>query len=106
MKDKPDLSEFAIPLQGIRNRGVFEERIKIEGARSTAKEMNSEAASAKDVRAPQTSFVANGRVTAERKRELADVEDADLLRRFQDGDEASFYVLFERRHKEIWTHCF
>ncbi len=40
------------------------------------------------------------------KAELAELEDAALLQRFQAGDEAAFYTLFERRHKEIYTHCY
>jgi RNA polymerase sigma-70 factor (ECF subfamily) len=43
---------------------------------------------------------------AESRKELTPLEDADLLRRFQAGNEDAFYVLFERRHKEIYTHCF
>src|ERR1035437_1143336 len=33
------------------------------------------------------------------KAELAALEDAELLRLFQEGIEPAFYVLFERRHK-------
>src|SRR2546430_17441059 len=40
------------------------------------------------------------------RKELTPLEDAELLRRFQAGNEDAFYVLFERRHKEIYTHCF
>ncbi|HWF44347.1 MAG TPA: RNA polymerase sigma factor [Candidatus Kapabacteria bacterium] len=37
---------------------------------------------------------------------LAGFEDGELLRLFQSGDEQAFYVLFDRRHKEIFTHCY
>lgn len=39
------------------------------------------------------------------KKELAKLEDGDLLSAFQHGDEQAFYVLYERRNKEIFTHC-
>jgi len=42
----------------------------------------------------------------ESRKELTPLEDAELLRRFQGGNEDAFYILFERRHKEIYTHCF
>ena len=41
-----------------------------------------------------------------KRSELAGLEDGELLRLFQSGDEQAFYVLFDRRHKEIFTHCY
>jgi len=139
MKRRQTLSEYAIPVLGIKARGVQKERIKIEGARTNApgamadnrpSVLNSDAANAPQARAPvsidaqsSNGFISsNGAVAASNgsvsvnsagvayekksKAELAKLEDAELLRRFQSGDETSFYVLFERRHKEIYTHCF
>ena len=40
-----------------------------------------------------------------KKSKLAKLEDGELLQIFQSGNEEAFYVLFERRHKEIFTHC-
>ena len=131
MKRRTTLSDYAIPVLGIKARGVQKEKIKIEGARNQAHNsivderpsmIISNAASAPQVRVSD-SFVAtsfdssealNGSVAASKgaafekksKAELAKLEDADLLRRFQAGDETSYYVLFERRYKEIYTHCF
>jgi RNA polymerase sigma-70 factor (ECF subfamily) len=41
-----------------------------------------------------------------RKKALKALEDGELLRTYQQGDETAFYVLFERRQREIFTHCF
>ena len=119
MKRRQTLSDYAIPVLGIKARGVQQEKIKIEGARRNAPNsivddrssiLNSDAANAPQVRASDLveATSSNGSVAYEKKSkaELAKLEDADLLRRFQSGDETSFYVLFERRHKEIYTHCF
>ena len=133
MKRRQTLSDYAIPVLGIKARGVQSERIKIEGARRNAPALmaddrssilSSDAANAPQVRtsvsidqaslngtvaASNGSVSVNGSTVAFEKKskaELIKLEDADLLRRFQSGDETSFYVLFERRHKEIYTHCF
>jgi RNA polymerase sigma-70 factor, ECF subfamily len=120
MKRRQTLSEYAIPVLGIRARGVQSERIKIEGARTNSpisivddrtSIINSDAANAPQIHASGMieAMSLNGSAkTFEKKSkaELAKLEDAELLNRFQSGDETSFYVLFERRHKEIYTHCF
>jgi RNA polymerase sigma-70 factor (ECF subfamily) len=120
MKRRQTLSEYAIPLLGIKARGVQPERIKIEGARTNSpisieddrtSIINSDAANAPEFLASDTieAMSLNGSSkTFEKKSkaELMKLEDAELLRRFQSGDETSYYVLFERRHKEIYTHCF
>ncbi len=103
-KRRAPLTDFALPIPGIRVRGAQEERIRIENARHAApSRLSSEAL-------PQDQLVSaqpNEGVTETKlsKSELAGLEDAVLLRRFQDGDQTAFYTLFERRHKEIYTHC-
>jgi RNA polymerase sigma-70 factor, ECF subfamily len=138
MKRRLTLSEYAIPVLGIKARGRQTEKIKIEGARTNAPAsmaddrtsiINSDAANAPQIRLPGSidtpssngfassngAVALNGSVSVNNataafekksKAELIKLEDAELLRRFQSGDETSFYVLFERRHKEIYTHCF
>lgn len=49
---------------------------------------------------------ANAREREKRKKALKSLEDGELLRSYQQGDETAFYVLFERRQREIFTHCF
>jgi RNA polymerase sigma-70 factor, ECF subfamily len=120
MKRRQTLSEYAIPVLGIRARGVQAERIKIEGARTKppisivddrTSIINSDVPNAPQIHVSGMieAMSSNGSAkTFEKKSkaELAKLEDAELLNRFQSGDETSFYVLFERRHKEIYTHCF
>ncbi len=38
-------------------------------------------------------------------KKFADVEDAELIRRFQSGEEQAYFVIYERRQKEIFAHC-
>lgn len=45
-------------------------------------------------------------ISKQARQALAALEDSELLTKFQQGDEAAFYTLFERRQKEIYTHCF
>src|SRR5580692_3050965 len=106
MKRRLTLSEYAIPVLGIKARGKQTERIKIEGARTNAPASmaddrtsitNSDAANAPQVRVPDTpssnGFASlNGSVSVnsataafekKSKAELVKLEDAELLRRFQ-----------------------
>ena len=52
------------------------------------------------------SFAVSKSAVALQESELASLKDGQLLQLFQSGNEPAFYVLFERRHKEIFTHCF
>jgi RNA polymerase sigma-70 factor, ECF subfamily len=113
------LTDIALPIRGrmidhpIRTRGMHEERIRIENARESApSSLNSEAS---DSRAalfnepleansiPQNGTAVRTKIS---KAELVALEDGALLRLFQSGEAAAFYVLFERRQKEIYTHCY
>ena len=38
-------------------------------------------------------------------KKYANIEDAELLRLFQQGEEQAYFALYERRQKEIFTHC-
>jgi RNA polymerase sigma-70 factor (ECF subfamily) len=95
------------------------ERIRIEGARTAPSPRHSEARPAQvadefesngfSVAVTATNGTAtNGAasIAKKSKEELATLEDSELLLRFQAGDETAFYTLFERRQKEIYTHCF
>src|SRR5581483_12331120 len=96
LKKPPAFNDFALPGPGLRRRGIPEDRIRIEGARYAFEPADSSTAS-------------NGKTfeaIKQKKAELAKLEDAQLLNLFQDGEETAFYVLFERRQKEIYTHCY
>lgn len=58
-------------------------------------------AAAEAVQTPTTA-----REREKRKKALKALEDGQLLQAYQRGDETAFYVLFERRQREIFTHCF
>jgi RNA polymerase sigma-70 factor (ECF subfamily) len=113
-KKRTDLNEFAIPIPGVRARGGLRERIRIEGVRDRTSSSRPDAPLAAKERAqqPQTSFAAtittNGAAAIPKisKEELAKLEDSELLQLFQSGEERAFYTLFERRQKEIYSHCF
>ncbi|HZK75857.1 MAG TPA: RNA polymerase sigma factor, partial [Candidatus Kapabacteria bacterium] len=100
-----------------RARGMQEERIRIVNARgNTPSRLASDATDAPETRAiesfPSNGAASNGtavratRSKAELKAEFVGLEDGALIRLFQTGEEAAFYVLFERRQKEIYTHCY
>lgn len=115
-RSKKTLSELAIPIGTIHSRAMNEgrvERVRREqtppledstlaapmvAAVSPAWSLNGASSSRESVR--------GGYVSKAAKAELEKLEDAELLRRFQSGEEAAFYVIFERRHKEIYTHCY
>jgi RNA polymerase sigma-70 factor (ECF subfamily) len=59
------------------------------------------AAGSDGVRTPATA-----KEREKRKKALKALEDGELLQAYQRGDETAFYVLFERRQREIFTHCF
>jgi RNA polymerase sigma-70 factor, ECF subfamily len=118
-KRRSQMTNFALPVPGIRARGMHEERIRIVNARGNASshyisERATEAPHARGLELVQANGVsANGAaedVTADgtriSKSELTALEDGSLIRLFQSGEEAAFYVLFERRQKEIYTHCY
>jgi RNA polymerase sigma-70 factor (ECF subfamily) len=114
-KKRTDLNEFAIPVPGIRARHAGE-RIRIEGARRAASTIHSEARpvpgdgvldpleSKSSSNATPVNRAAS--LTKRSKEELATLEDSELLTLFQAGEENAFYTLFERRQKEIYSHCF
>ncbi|SRR5579883_360797 len=114
MKRRSTLSELALRLNdqamlGFKARGGRDERIKIEGVRNgTSSSLSSEATTAPEAAlfSVESQVRAGSAEAKQLKAELAKLEDADLLRRFQQGEEIAFYVIFERRHKEIYTHCF
>jgi RNA polymerase sigma-70 factor (ECF subfamily) len=121
-KKRTELNEFAIPVPAIRTRRGPDERIRIEGAREQApSSRGSEAHPAPAIdharpfqlKEPAAAIASNNgvqtngtSVVKRTKEELAKLEDSDLLTLFQSGDERAFYTLFERRQKEIYTHCF
>jgi RNA polymerase sigma-70 factor, ECF subfamily len=95
-----------------------EERIRIEGVRNhTPSSHHSEARPApavdhakpfelKESVHPNTQTAGISSVLQKSKAELAALEDGELLTLFQSGEERAFYTLFERRQKEIYSHCF
>lgn len=106
-KRRLPLTDFALPIPGLmpapsRVRAAKDERIRIEnGRRNGSLRLDGESLEKMDT------MLDSAAVESKRsKAELAGLEDAALLRRFQDGDETAFYTLFERRHKEIYTHCY
>jgi len=97
----------------IRARGMHEERIRIVNARGNApSRLNSDATDAQEARtveSVETNGVSRNGIAAKpkiSKAELTALEDGALIRLFQSGEETAFYVLFERRQKEIYTHCY
>jgi RNA polymerase sigma-70 factor, ECF subfamily len=121
-KRRIPLTDIALPIPGrmsnhsIRARGKQEERIRIENARAGVPSLlNSEAPEARvsgtiesNGISPDLAIPANGSAIERKisKAELTVLEDGPLLRLFQSGEEAAFFVLFERRQKEIYTHCY
>ncbi|HEY3875684.1 MAG TPA: RNA polymerase sigma factor [Candidatus Kapabacteria bacterium] len=113
------LNDFALSAPGIRARRISSERIKIEGVRNTTSSFAPDARDEQPAAAFESTVSLNdaahgdsqgasqtGYVSRQRRNALQQLEDAELLTRFQAGDEAAFYTLFERRQKEIYTHCF
>src|ERR1019366_2212151 len=106
------------PVTGMRARRMPAERIRIEGARNqnpSIRNAEAQPASALDRVKPfesdtpiLTGAQTNGSSTVLKrsKEELAKLEDSELLTLFQEGEEKAFYTLFERRQKEIYSHCF
>lgn len=117
-KRRTPLTDFALPIPGmielpLHARGMQEERIRILKAhRNTSPRVASEAADASEecaIESFQSNSVSkNGRAVGTKisKAELVALEDGALIRLFQSGEEVAFYVLFERRQKEIYTHCY
>ena len=113
-KKRTDLNEFAIPIPAIRTRRIGE-RIRIEGARAASvHHPDDRTAPVMDHANPfqlkesvqiNTTTEVSG-VLKRSKEELAKLEDSELLTLFQSGEENAFYTLFERRQKEIYSHCF
>jgi RNA polymerase sigma-70 factor, ECF subfamily len=114
-KKRTNLNEFAIPIPGMRTRRI-EERIRIEGARAASiPRSDNRTAPVIDHARPfelknsvqtNTSPAEISGVLKRSKEELAKLEDGELLELFQSGEERAFYTLFERRQKEIYSHCF
>jgi RNA polymerase sigma-70 factor, ECF subfamily len=110
VKGKKTVSEFAIPFGGISSRASSEIRV-IEPQPKAADMLEdpAEQVSARswsDAKPAAFSNRRNGHVDKATKAKLEKLEDAELLSKFQQGEESAFYVLFERRHKEIYTHCY
>jgi RNA polymerase sigma-70 factor, ECF subfamily len=117
-KKRTDLNEFAIPIPGMRSRRASEEHIRIEGARNrTSSSQSSEDRPAPEMDHAQpfqlkesvhsvASIAGASSLLKKSKEELAKLEDSELLTLFQSGEERAFYTLFERRQKEIYSHCF
>src|SRR5438093_9224532 len=113
MRNQTALSELALSVGSL---GVLDGSFGAENSENSPNFNMQEAAQAPAKTPVQQAFLnassANDRSFAQPKsraasrKELAPLEDAELLRRFQGGNEDAFYVLFERRHKEIYTHCF
>ena len=103
MRNLTALSELAMSVMGLGALdGSFNEK------RRNANLSMEEALQAPTKTPVQQAFLSASqpKSRAESRRELTPLEDAELLRRYQAGNEDAFYVLFERRHKEIYTHCF
>ena len=132
-KKRTSLNDFALPIPGLRARHVASNGIRIEGPRESSATLGADEIrendpstisfdSSTDSSIPQDGSVDHsssnalpfqagakrtaGYVSRAERKALAALEDAELLSRFQSGDEAAFYTLFERRQKEIYTHCF
>jgi RNA polymerase sigma-70 factor (ECF subfamily) len=118
-KKRTDLNEFALPVPGIRARRTPSDRIRIEGSREQAPSIRTSDAlpapvvdhvSEQDHANPFGLTTQNGAAPAKAsphtREELAILEDSELLTLFQAGEEKAFYTLFERRQKEIYSHCF
>src|SRR5436305_1792118 len=95
------VSELALPMGGFISPSA---EIRVHHAREESKEVAK--ASTQPTFTQGLSGRRNGYVDKAAKAKLEKLEDAELLQRFQAGEEPAFYVLFERRHKEIYTHCF
>ncbi|MDP4232652.1 MAG: RNA polymerase sigma factor [Bacteroidota bacterium] len=106
-RSKKTLGELAIPIGAINARAYSEKRGN-RALREQPPEIASDrAASALAGSIADAEVTSTSQLTrAETKAALEKLEDADLLRRFQSGEEHAFYVLFERRHKEIYMHCY
>lgn len=110
LKEKKTVSELAIPFGAISSRATAE--IRVTEVLHEQPEIPGNAAEHVSARSWHESKPAafsnrrNGHVDKATKSKLEKLEDAELLSRFQSGEESAFYVLFERRHKEIYTHCF
>ncbi len=114
-KKRTNVNDFAIPVPAIRTRRMPEERIRIEGARTEAPSLRSsearpapvvDHANPFNVKQPVSAIATIPSVLKRSKKELAALEDGELLALFQSGEENAFYTLFERRQKEIYSHCF
>ncbi len=112
-KKRTDLNDFAIPIPGMRTRRVPRERIRIEGARNDAPSLPGSEAHpelvidhARPFQLKDELRTQSQSATKKTKEELATLEDGELLTLFQTGEERAFYTLFERRQKEIYSHCF
>jgi RNA polymerase sigma-70 factor (ECF subfamily) len=109
-KQKKTVSELAIPYGAITSRATAEIRVtEVLREQPAVPERAAERAqsSSWSQSAPAAfSNRRNGYVDKATKAKLEKLEDSELLQRFQSGEEGAFYVLFERRHKEIYTHCY
>ncbi len=100
------MGELAFTVDGSMSRALSETHEVSEAMTAPALSEDDSSAVMSAMRKPQ---FAGTRTFAEDKKlktELAALEDAELLRLFQEGIEPAFYVIFERRHKEIFTHCY
>jgi RNA polymerase sigma-70 factor (ECF subfamily) len=118
-RSKTTLSELAIPIGAINSRAMTEGRASrvlherpVPQQAPALDDSNMHVPVAPAWSAPEDSQTANrqisrnGHLSKASKAELEKLEDAELLRRFQSGEAQAFYVIFERRHKEIYTHCY
>ena len=113
MRNLTALSELAISVSGLgaldgsfnekrRNANLSMEEALQAPVKTPVQQAFLDAAQSRERQAGSTA----PRDRARSRKELMPLEDAELLRRYQAGNEDAFYVLFERRHKEIYTHCF
>src|SRR5947209_9610219 len=113
MRNLTALSELAISVSGLgaldgsldqtRQTATFSMEEALQApAKTPVQQAFWDAAQSRERQAGSTA----PRDRAASRKELTPLEDADLLRKYQAGNEDAFYVLFERRHKEIYTHCF
>jgi RNA polymerase sigma-70 factor (ECF subfamily) len=110
VKGKQTVSELAIPFGGISSRATAEIRVRdMRPPTPLSTDDTAEQASERSWSETKPAIFSdrrNGHVDKATKAKLEKLEDAELLSRFQSGEEGAFYVLFERRHKEIYTHCY
>jgi RNA polymerase sigma-70 factor, ECF subfamily len=110
VKGKDTVRELAIPFGGISSRATADIRVTeplprvVDMLGKTAEQAQERSWS--ESKPAAFSDRRNGHVDKATKAKLEKLEDAELLSRFQCGEEGAFYVLFERRHKEIYTHCY